>query len=403
MTVIRKLPTQRQLRFENILDNVKDIISNVKNEGDKALIELTKKFDKVSIDSVVLDIDQLKKCCSDLDQAIAKSINEILDFLWKFHERTLPRDAVFEVRGVMLGYIWRSIESVGIYVPGGRKSYPSSLMMCGIPAKVAGVKKLYVASPPLPNGCVNPAVAYLSLMLGVEEVYRVGGAQAIAALAYGTETVKKVYKIVGPGNIYVQAAKFLVQEVVSIDGIEGPTELVVVADDTANPRYVAFDMMSQAEHGIDTLVVLITTSRDVADKVSQILDNDKDHVYFVTIASGIEEAIDLVNKLAPEHLSLHVANPEKYLGKVINVGAISIKEEPPAMIDYIGPNHVLPTNGWARSRGALSVYDFLKPISIILSSSAITKDLLDAVINLAKYEGFDSHSRSIGVRFGRDS
>jgi histidinol dehydrogenase len=398
--IIYGIPTQRNLRLENVFEKVKEIINYVRGRGDEALIELTKKFDKVSIDSVVLDTDQLKRCCRDLDQAITKSINKVFSFLWRFHEKTLPRNMVFEIDGVILGYIWRSVESVGVYVPGGRKSYPSSLMMCGIPAKVAGVEKLYVASPPLLNGCVNPAVAYISLELGVEEVYRVGGAQAIAALAYGTETVKKVAKIVGPGNIYVQAAKFLVQDVVSIDGVEGPTELVVVADESADPHLVALDMMSQAEHGVEALVVLLTTSSNLANKVSQILGNDKDHVYYIATVKSIDEAIELVNKLAPEHLSLHISSYEKYIDKVVNVGAISIKNEAPALIDYIGPNHVLPTNSWAKSRGALSVYDFLKPISIVVNSSSIDRELLDSVISLARYEGFEIHSRSIGVRYG---
>jgi histidinol dehydrogenase len=398
--IVRGIPTQRSLRLEKVLNIVKEIINYVRSRGDEALIELTKKFDKVSIETVALDRDQLKRCCKDLDQGVAKSIDRIFNTLWRFHEKTLPRDMVFEVDGVVLGYIWRSVESVGIYAPGGRKSYPSSLMMCGIPAKVAGVKKLYVASPPLQNGCINPAIAYISLKLEVEEVYRVGGAQAIAALAYGTKSVKKVSKVVGPGNVYVQAAKLLVQDVVSIDGVEGPTELVVVADEYADPHLVALDMMSQAEHDVETLVALLTTSSDLAEKVSQILDKDKEHVYYIAVVKSVDEAINIVNELAPEHLSLHISNYEKYLDKVMNVGAISVGNEAPALIDYIGPNHVLPTSGWAKSRGALSVYDFLKPVSIIMNSSSIDRDLLDSVITLARYEGFEIHGRSIGVRYG---
>ncbi|MEM4514377.1 MAG: histidinol dehydrogenase [Ignisphaera sp.] len=403
MTVYRGLPSSRPLEIEKVLDVVKGIVDYVKSFGDKALIEFTKRFDGVEIDSVTLDRDQLNKCCRDLDTSIKNALNKVYDFLVKVHELCKPRDIIVEINGVKLGYVWRSIESVGIYVPGGRKAYPSTLLMAGVPAKVAKVNKLYVTSPPTPNGCLNPAVAYLSILLEVEEVYRIGGAHAIAALAYGTESVKKVQKIVGPGNIYVQAAKYLVQQVVAIDGIEGPTELVVIADDNADPKTIAVDMMAQAEHGYGSMVALISVSEEVTLEVSKILEQDTDHDYYVAVVDDVMKAIDIANSLAPEHLSLHIRDAHKYIPYIVNAGAVSISREPPALIDYIGPNHILPTNRWATSRGALSVFDFLKPVSVILDSSSMDSDLLKSVILIAEYEGFSVHGRSVGLRFKRST
>ncbi|MEM1541710.1 MAG: histidinol dehydrogenase [Ignisphaera sp.] len=400
MTIYYRFPNVRPLELEKVLDVVKNTIEYVRKYGDKALKEFTKKFDGVDIDTIAIDRQYLLKCCKDLEPGLKKSIDIVHDILFKIHELHLPKDVIVEVEGVRLGYVWRSIDNVGIYVPGGKKSYPSSLLMAGVPAKVAKVKKMYVASPPMPDGCVNPAVAYVALKLDVDEVYRIGGAQAIAALAYGTESVKKVDKIVGPGNIYVQAAKFLVQDAVAIDGVEGPTELVVVADESADPEMVSIDMMAQAEHGQGTFIVLISNSKKLIQEVGKILEQDKDHDYYIVEVSSIDEAIDIVNTIAPEHLSLHVAQPQKYLNYISNVGAISLGKEPPALIDYIGPNHILPTNRWATSKGALSVYDFLKPLSIILDSSSIKREVIQAVLQLAEYEGFKIHSKSIGVRFG---
>lgn len=404
MTIYRGIPSSRSLDLDKVLDIVRNIIEYVRKYGDAALKELTKQFDNIDLDSIVIDRDNLYKCCKDLNNGIKKSIDKIYDFLFKIHESYVPKDMVIEIEGIKLGYVWRSIEKVGIYVPGGRKAYPSSLMMAGVPAKVAKVRKLYVASPPIPpTGCVNPAVAYLSLKLEVEEVYRIGGAQAIAALAHGTETVKKVDKIVGPGNLYVQAAKLLLQNVVAIDGIEGPTELIVIADDSADPRIVALDMKAQAEHGFDSLVVLISVSRRISYEVSKILEHDVDRNYYIVEVEDIDKAIDIVNTLAPEHLSLYVVNPEKYVSSVVNAGAISIGSSPPALIDYVGPNHILPTNKWATSKGALTVYDFLKPLAVLSDCTSIDRELLKAAMLLAEYEGFKIHNKSIGVRFGSNS
>lgn len=400
MTVYRFLPSSRFLELKKVLDIVKDIIDYVKECGDKALIELTKKLDNVDIRRIAVDRDSLKNCCRDLKLEVRRAIDKIYEFLTEIHTALLPKDSIFNINGVKLGYIWRSIDRVGVYVPGGKKGYPSTLLMAGAPAKVAKVKRMYVASPPTTSECVNPAIAYIAQLLEVDEVYNVGGAQAIAALAYGTESVKKVDKIVGPGNIYVQAAKFLVQDVVAIDGIEGPTELVVVADESADPQLIALDMRAQAEHGYGTFIVLITDSKRIAQEVAEILSADRDHDYYVVTVEGIDKAIELANNLAPEHLSLYVSSAKDIVESIVNAGAISMGGEPPALVDYLGPNHILPTNRWARSRGALSVYDFLKPISVILDSKNIDQEILGSVKTLAKYEGFETHIKSIGVRFG---
>lgn len=400
MTVHIGIPRSRPLELAKVLESVRNIIENVKLNGDRALIELTRKFDGIDLQRIAINKSSLRECYSGLSEDVRRAIDRLYDVLIDIHRKSLPSNLIVDSRGVRMGYLWRSIERVGIYVPGGRKSYPSTLLMAGIPAKVAGVKELYVASPPVSSKCVNPAVAYTAYILDVEEVYNVGGAHAIAALAYGTESIKRVDKIVGPGNIYVQAAKFLVQDVVSIDGVEGPTELVVIADEYADPELVALDMMAQAEHGYGTFVVLITDSEEIASKVADLLAKDAEHDYYIITVKDIDEAISIANEIAPEHLALHVANAERCLDKITNVGAVSVGREPPALIDYIGPNHILPTNRWARARGALSVYDFLKPISVIIDSTKADREVLESVKMLARYEGFEIHSRSIGARFG---
>ncbi len=400
MTVIRGLPERKSIALGDVVNKVREVIEYVKKYGDKALIELTKKYDGIDIERIALDIDELISIARRLDDRTREAIDRIYGFLEEFYRYLKPGDYIVTLNGVRLGIAWRSIDRVGIYVPGGTRGYPSTLLMAGIPAKIAGVREIYVATPPLKDGSISPAIAYIALKMGVTRVYSIGGAQAIAAMAYGTESVVKVDKIVGPGNIYVQAAKFLVQDVVAIDGVEGPTELIVIADEHADPEKIALDMMAQAEHGIHTLIILLTPSHEIADKVSSILNKDEYHKYYINVVRDIDEAIEIVNRIAPEHLSLHIRSWEKYIGKIRNTGAISIGDTPPALIDYIGPNHILPTEGWAKSRGCLSIYDFLKPVSILFSADSTSRDLINAVKILSEYEGFHIHGRSVGVRYG---
>lgn len=395
--ILRNIPSNRTAEFGNLVDYVRSIVEYVRAYGDKALIELTRKYDRIDIDSIKLDHEDLEKCAEALPDDVKRSIDIIYSHLYSFNSIIMPSDIKIELNGMILGIIWRSIDRIGIYVPGGRRAYPSTLFMAGVPAVVAGVKEVYISSPPTGSGCINPAIAYGALKLSAKGVYRIGGPHAIAAMAYGTESVVKVSKIVGPGNIYVQIAKYLVRDNVDIDCIEGPTELVIVADSNADYRKIVVDMKAQAEHGGDTFIALLTPSSEIIEEVEKELLNDTEHTYYIVMVRDIDEAIEIANSLAPEHLSLYVKDPHSYLDKIRNAGAVTLGSEPPALVDYLGPNHILPTNGWARTRGALSVYDFLKPIATLYSSRTASTEIISAAKSLAEYEGFLLHRESMGV------
>ncbi|MEM3350323.1 MAG: histidinol dehydrogenase [Saccharolobus sp.] len=396
--IVNVLPQTRPNDFTKAIPIVKEIMESIKEKDDEALYELTEKFDKVKIKNIKVSREELIEQASKLDNTLRNSIDVIYEQLKAFHELTMPPNMGGGNSNVSFGIIWKSIERVGIYVPGGKHSYPSTLLMAGVPAKVAGVNEIYVATPTNKEGTIDPALAYISLKLGVNEVYRIGGAQAIIALALGTKSVKKVDKIIGPGNIYVQAAKYLVSNIVGIDGIEGPTELVIIADSSAKAEYIVLDMKAQAEHGDDSYIVLLSDSYEIMKKVEESLKDDT-KIFYVVKTKDIEEAIELANIIAPEHLSLYVKDPLTMINKIRNSGAISLGSTPPALIDYAaGPNHILPTNGWARFRGGITVYDFLKPI-MYANAQNIDKGLVDASIVLANHEGFVIHGKSIGVRY----
>ncbi|MEM0362789.1 MAG: histidinol dehydrogenase [Sulfolobaceae archaeon] len=396
--IVNALPQTRPNDFTKAIPIVKEIMESIKEKDDEALYELTEKFDKVKIKNIKVSKEELIEQASKLDNTLRNSIDVIYEQLKAFHELTMPPNMGGENGNVLFGIIWKSIERVGIYVPGGKHSYPSTLLMAGVPAKVAGVSEIYVATPANKEGTIDPALAYISLKLGVNEVYRIGGAQAIIALALGTKSVKKVDKIIGPGNIYVQAAKYLVSNIVGIDGIEGPTELVIIADSSAKAEYIVLDMKAQAEHGDDSYIVLLSDSYEIMKKVEESLKDDS-KIFYVVKTKDIEEAIELANSIAPEHLSLYVKDPLTVINKIRNSGAISLGSTPPALIDYAaGPNHILPTNGWARFKGGITVYDFLKPIMYAYAQN-IDKRLVDASIALANHEGFVIHGKSIGVRY----
>ncbi|MEM0199965.1 MAG: histidinol dehydrogenase [Saccharolobus sp.] len=396
--IVNALPQTRPNDFTKAIPIVKEIMESIKEKDDEALYELTEKFDKVKIKNIKVSREELIEQASKLDNTLRNSIDVIYEQLKAFHELTMPPNMGGGNSNVSFGIIWKSIERVGIYVPGGKHSYPSTLLMAGVPAKVAGVNEIYVATPANKEGTIDPALAYISLKLGVNEVYRIGGAQAIIALALGTKSVKKVDKIIGPGNIYVQAAKYLVSNIVGIDGIEGPTELVIIADSSAKAEYIVLDMKAQAEHGDDSYIVLLSDSYEIMKKVEESLKDDS-KIFYVVKTRDIEEAIELANSIAPEHLSLYVKDPLTMINKIRNSGAISLGSTPPALIDYAaGPNHILPTNGWARFRGGITVYDFLKPI-MYANAQNIDKGLVDASIVLANHEGFVIHGKSIGVRY----
>jgi len=391
----REIPTRRLETLTDVLSKVEEILRRVRNEGDNALTQLALQFDGVELNNLEAERWELEEGAERLDPEVKRSIDTVWNQLESFHSLMKPPSMGGGRSGIEYGVNWVPIDRVGIYVPGGRKTYPSTLMMTGIPARVAGVKEIYVCTPVKTS--VDPAIAYIALKLNVDGVYKVGGAQAIGALAYGTQTIKKVDKIVGPGNVFVQAAKYLVSAEVGIDGIEGPTELVVIADEIANPTRVALDLMAQGEHGPGSVLVLISPSEALLNKVEELLPQEG--TFYLIKSSDLEEAVNVANELAPEHLSLYVRNADELLRHVRNAGAITVGDTPPALLDYsAGPDHVLPTSGWARFRGGLTVYDFLKGIAYVRSKNP-DRELIRAAMKLAEYEGFTVHSRSMGVRY----
>ena len=411
--LLKRSPNQ----YDEYQEAVNEILENVKKEGDKAVFDYTKRFDKANISKETLYVteDEIKEAYSlvdaDLIETMKKSIANIRDF----HERQV-RNSWFHTRedGVILGQRITALASVGVYVPGGKAAYPSSVLMNIIPAKVAGVKRIVMATPPGKDGKVNPSTLVAAKEAGADEIYKVGGAQAIGALAYGTESIPKVDKIVGPGNIFVALAKKAVYGYVSIDSIAGPSEILVLADETANPRYVAADLLSQAEHDELASAILITTSKEFAAKVSEevdgfvkvlsrkeIIQKSLDNFGYILIAEDMDEAIEAANAIASEHMEIVTANPFEVMMKVRNAGAIFIGENSSEPLgDYFaGPNHVLPTNGTAKFFSALSVDDFVKKSSIVYYSREALRKIHKDIEQFATSEQLTAHANSIAVRF----
>ena len=395
-----------------------DIIDNVRRRGDAALIEYTEKFDRLA-----LNADQLRISDEAMDaaeEAVPQAQREALliarDRITAYHQRQMPVDDRYtDEIGVELGTRWTAIEAVGLYVPGGTAAYPSSVLMNVVPARVAGVERIVMVTP-TPDGNVNPLVLAAARLAGIDEIYRVGGAQAVAALAYGTETIKPVDKIVGPGNAYVAAAKRLVFGTVGIDMIAGPSDVLVIADGDNDPDWVAADLLAQAEHDAAAQATLVTTSADLADRVAGAIERQlktlprgdiagsswRDHGAIITVKS-LAAAVELANRIAPEHLELAVADPEILLLRVRNAGAVFLGSHTPEVIgDYVGgPNHVLPTAGSARFSSGLSVFDFIKRTSLLKLGPDQLRALGDAAITLAKAEGLGAHARSVSIRLNR--
>lgn len=396
---------------------VAKIVENVKENGDKALFEYTKEFDHFD-----LNADNIKVTKEEMDVAFDEMEDEFVAVMKKsaaniraFHEKQL-RTSFIDTKedGTMLGQKITAMNKVGIYVPGGKAAYPSSVLMNAIPAKVAGVGKIIMTTPCNAKGIVNPGTLVAASIAGVDEIYKVGGAQAIAALAFGTESIPKVDKITGPGNIFVALAKKSVYGHVSIDSIAGPSEILVLADESANPKYVAADLLSQAEHDELASAILITTSEKLAEEVSawtkkmagelsrtEIINKSLDNYGYILIASSMEEAIDTANEIASEHIELLTKNPVETMTKIKNAGAIFLGEyssEP--LGDYFaGPNHILPTNGTAKFFSPLSVDDFIKKSSIICYSREALEKVHKDIELFAKKEGLTAHANSIAVRF----
>lgn len=394
--------------------SVKDILNKVKNEGDKALIEYTQLFDKVKLDNLVVSYDELKEAASLIDDKFYQALEEAKKNIEDYHKKQKQNDYIFfERNGIYLGQKVTPIEKVGIYVPGGTAAYPSTVLMDVIPAKIAGCNEISMVTPPNKKGKINPYIAAAALITGVDKVYLVGGAQAIGALAYGTESINAVDKIVGPGNIFVATAKKIVYGDVDIDMIAGPSEILVIADKNAKAEFVAADMLSQSEHDKLASSILITTSKELYIKVNEEISKQIEHLErkeiikeslknnsFALVMSSIEEAIEISNKIAPEHLELMVEEPMKYLGMVKNAGSIFLGYNTPEPIgDYFGgTNHVLPTNSTARFFSALSVESFVKKSSFIHYSKEAILENGEKIMLLAEKEGLTAHKNSIKVR-----
>lgn len=399
---------------------VANILNDIRKDGDSALFGYTKKFDKADINPGNIRVTK-----EEIDEAYKKLPTEILDVIRKaaenirvYHSKQKQYSWFdSEETGILLGQKVTPIEAVGVYVPGGKAAYPSSVLMNVIPAKVAGVKRIAMVTPPGADGKIYEGTLVAANEAGVTEIYKVGGAQAIGALAYGTDTIKKVDKIVGPGNIFVALAKKAVYGAVAIDSIAGPSEVMVLADENANPTYVAADLLSQAEHDELASAILVTTSEELADKVAAeidrfaaqlsrkaILERSLDRFGYMLIADTMQDAIDAVNDVASEHLEILTADPFMTMTKIKNAGAIFLGEyssEP--LGDYFaGPNHVLPTNGTAKFFSPLSVDDFIKKSSIISYSREALEPIHEDIITFAKAEGLTAHANSIAVRFGKE-
>ncbi|MDO5382862.1 MAG: histidinol dehydrogenase [Eubacteriales bacterium] len=401
-------------KFEDAVNN---ILLDVKTRKDEALFEYTKKFDKAEINSsnVIVSKEEIDRAYTLVDPELVNVIRKALKNIKEYHEKQ-KQYSWFDSKpdGTILGQKITALGRVGVYVPGGKAAYPSSVLMNVIPAKVAGVEQIIMCTPPDKDGNVYPTTLVAANEAGVDVVYKVGGAQAIAAMAYGTESIPKVDKICGPGNIYVALAKKAVFGYVSIDSVAGPSEILVIADETANPRYVAADLLSQAEHDEMASSILITTSEDIANKVSQEVDNfvkvlsrreiiqkSLDNYGYILVVKDIDEAVDVANEIASEHLEIVTKDPFTVMTKIKNAGAIFLGEyssEP--LGDYFaGPNHVLPTNGTAKFFSPLSVDDFIKKSSIISYSKNALEAIHNDIETFATAEHLTAHANSIAVRF----
>ena len=395
---------------------VNAIIEEVRNNRDQAVFNYTKQFDGADINAgnILVTEEQIAEAYEQVDTTLLAVIRKSLVNIKKYHEKQVQNSWFTTEDGIILGQKVTALATVGVYVPGGKAVYPSSVLMNVLPAKVAGVDRIVMCTPPGKDGKVYPSTLVAAKEDGVDEIYKVGGAQAIAAMAFGTESVPKVDKIVGPGNIYVALAKKAVFGYVSIDSIAGPSEILVLADETANPRYVAADLLSQAEHDEMASAILITTSQKLAEEVSaeidqfvaelsrkEIIQKSLDNYGYILVADNMEEAIDTVNAIASEHMEIVTADPFHVMTKIRNAGAIFIGEyssEP--LGDYFaGPNHVLPTNGTAKFFSALSVDDFIKKSSIISYSREALEKVHKDIEQFAECEKLTAHANSIRVRF----
>ena len=395
-------------------DTVREILSGIRREGDSALLEYTRRFDRYDLtpDRLKVTREEISEAYGKVSEVEIEALKQSAGNIRKYHERQVQKSWEYEEEGVMLGQVIRPLETVGIYVPGGKASYPSSVLMNAVPAKVAGVETVVMCSP-APDGHWSPHALVAADLAGVSSIYKVGGAQAVGAMAYGTRTIPKVDKIVGPGNIYVALAKRLVFGVVDIDMIAGPSEILIVADDSARADFIAADLLSQAEHDEEAVPVLVTPSESLAHAVVEELEKQTGQLKRQSIikeslarqcrlfvSASLDEAIDIANRIAPEHLELAVDDPRASAEHIKNAGAIFLGHYTPEAIgDYFaGPNHVLPTSGTARFSSPLGVYDFIKRTSLISYTPAALKKAGPPVGVLAEMEHLDAHANAVNLR-----
>lgn len=394
---------------------VQEILDNVKERGDAALIDYTAQFDGAEIAAIRVSEEEITDGMAKVDPAFLQVLQRAKANISEFHEKQVTQGFMLTRNGAVMGQRVLPLAKVGVYVPGGTAAYPSTVLMNVIPAKIAGVQKIVLVTPPLQDGSVNPAILAAAKVAGVDEIYRIGGAQAVAALAYGTESVPQVDKIVGPGNIYVAAAKRLVYGTVDIDMIAGPSDVLIVADETANPVHVAADLLAQAEHDVNAQAILVTTQRSLAEatqkEVAQqtaqlprkaIIEQSIAKNGKIILVENLERALAVANEIAPEHLELAVADPFAWLDQVENAGSVFLGHNTPEVLgDYLaGPNHTLPTERTARFYSPLSVDDFVKHSQYLYYGEAAMKAVADDVILFAETEGLGGHANSIRLRKG---
>ena len=395
-------------------DIVSDIIDNVKNNGDKALREYSLKFDRAVVENLEVTKDEIEEAYASEDKDFISTLEKARDNIHHFHSHQVRNNFIINDKdGVILGQKITPIEKVGLYVPGGTARYPSSVLMNAVPAKIAGVKEIVMVTPPDESGKIPAPILAAAKVAGVDRIFKTGGAQAVAALAYGTETVTKVDKVVGPGNVFVATAKRMLYGIVDIDMIAGPSEILVLADGTCNPEFVAADLLSQAEHDKLASAVLITDSEELAYKVSEELERQIpelprceiartsiDTNGKIIIADNMKQAVEISNEIAPEHLEVCVENPFELLNLITNAGSIFLgKNVPESLGDYFaGPNHTLPTSGTARFSSPLSVDDFIKKSSFIYFSEEALNEVGEDVVRFAEKEGLQAHGRAVSKR-----
>jgi len=413
---VAKSALSRQDAFE-FYDNdlepvVRQIVDEVRDRGDAALVDYTLKFDGIKLTCLEISKQQITSAYQEVDKELVSALKLAAERIYSFH--LAQRDNIWgKVIGQGLGQLVRPLERVGVYVPGGTACYPSTVLMTVIPARVAGVREIILATPPTSNGTVPAPTLVAAAVAGVGRIFCVGGAQAIAALAFGTESVPRVDKICGPGNIFVTLAKKMVYGVVDIDGLQGPSEVLIIADETANPEYCAADLLAQAEHDPLASAILITTSRQLADEVNReveqqlrglgrqaIITESLENRGMIVVVTSVDEAIELANLYAPEHLCLMVDRAGSYIDKLSNAGCIVAGERSTVVLgDYVaGPSHVLPTGGTARFSSPLNVGDFIKLINLVTVDEASLRQLVQAASIMARAEGFEAHARAVEKR-----